>query len=465
MTARPLYSTFVTRVRRFPSKIRVMPYIRIRQVKVMDYTMAMKYISKKNKLGSVPGLDNVTELLNRLGNPQDSCKCLQIAGTNGKGSVFSYVQSVLMEAGCLVGRYVSPVIFTYLERFQIDGEYMSEEEFADILTEVASCADDMENEGLTSPTAFEIETAVAFMYFKKRSVDYALIECGLGGDMDATNVISHPVMSVIASVSRDHMELLGDSLTEIATHKAGIIKDNSLCVMAPQCSEVKDVFAGVCMSKHTELFIVDDDALFIDDMNVSGTHFTYRGKQYAITLLGEHQVINAALAVEVAKRLPEVDDESIVRGLSLTKWSGRFTHVCDMPDVYVDGAHNESAWKYLRKAVNKYFTNRKIIYIIGVLRDKEYNKMVDILCDTMEYAVVVTPDTPRGLDKAVLAELIEAEGVPAVTADDAGCAIRLALDKYDSIDEKPPVILVCGSLSFISEYLRHDRWESFHGKK
>ena len=425
----------------------------------MDFAMAMKYIEEKNKLGSVPGLDNVKELLLRLGNPQDSCKCLQIAGTNGKGSVFSFVQEILIDAGYSVGRYISPTIFTYLERFQINKNYISEEAFSKILTEVSDKVSEMEKDGLESPTAFEIETAVAFMYFKYNKVDYALIECGMGGDLDATNVISKPVMSVIASISMDHMQFLGNTLTEIATHKAGIIKNNSVCVMAPQPDEVIEVFDKVCRNMHTELVCVDETAINIQDMTTEKTVFIYDGETYNIRLLGEHQVINATLAIEAARRISGITINNIRAGLEKTTWRGRLTHVCDMPDVYVDGAHNEAAWKYLKKAINKYFTKRKIIYIMGVLRDKEYHKMIDILADTMSYAITVTPDTPRGLEKEILASLISDKGVGTITADSAYAAIEAAKLKekelYNMDDEKP-VILVCGSLSVISEYLLDD---------
>lgn len=426
---------------------------------VMEYAMAMKYIEEKNKLGSVPGLDNIIELLHRLGNPQDSCKCLQIAGTNGKGSVFSFVQEILINAGYNVGRYISPTIFTYLERFQLNKEYISETDFCRMLSEVADCVMEMEKDGLASPTAFEIETAVAFMYFKEKCVDYALIECGMGGDLDATNVIAHPVVSVISSISMDHMQFLGETLAEIASHKAGIIKEKSLCVMAPQKSEVIDIFKDKCNKNDTELIVVDNEAINIINMDAEKTAFLYKNNIYEIELLGEHQVINAALAIEVCEHLSEVSHDNIRNGLINTRWPGRLSHVCRCPDVYVDGAHNEAAWKYLKNAVNKYFTKRKIIYIIGVLKDKEYHKMIDILSDTMSYAITVTPDTPRGLDKGVLAELLRDKGIHAVTAENTADAVKMACDEVLLIRNEAseePVILVCGSLSFISEYLLYD---------
>lgn len=431
----------------------------------MDYAMAMNYIEEKNKLGSVPGLENIKELLHRLGDPQDQCRCLQIAGTNGKGSVFSFVQEILLESGHTVGRYISPTIFTYLERFQINKCSMGECEFAELLGLVAEKVKEMEQAGLHSPTAFEIETAVAFLYFARHKVDYALIECGMGGKLDATNVIAHPVMSVIASVSRDHMQFLGEKLTEIAEHKAGIIKENSLCITAPQEQEVIRVLRDVCAQKKTELICVDEAKLKILNMDMDQTIFSYRGQNYTIKLLGEHQIINAAVAIEVAGKIGGVGLDVIKRGLYKTEWRGRMTRVCETPDVFVDGAHNEAAWKYLQKAVNKYFTNRKIIYIIGVLKDKEYKKMVDILAETMSYAIAVTPDTPRALDKKLLAEEISQRGIGTSTACSVDDAVQQAMYRVSVLQpegtgEDAPVILVCGSLSFIAEYLEYN-WQKY----
>lgn len=429
----------------------------------MDFTMAMNYIEEKNKLGSVPGLDNIKELLRRLGNPQNKCRCLQIAGTNGKGSIFSFVQEILLEAGFSVGRYISPTIFTYLERFQISKQNMPEETFAEILGTVAEKVSEMERDGLQSPTAFEIETAVAFLYFAEQKVDYALIECGMGGALDATNVIAHPVISVIASVSRDHMQFLGNTLAEIATQKAGIIKQDGICVSAPQTSEVTAVLEDVCGRKGTEFIQIRESDLHILEMDLHKTVFCYKGDAYSIKLLGEHQVMNAAVAIETARRIEGVRSTDICRGLNSTVWRGRMTMVCDNPYVFVDGAHNEAAWKYLKKAVNKYFTNRRIIYIIGVLKDKEYEKMVDILADTMDSAITVTPDTPRGLDGACLAELIGQKGIAVSVASSVDDAVRQAVCSINTLrlcgtEQEEPIILVCGSLSFIADYLDY-KWD------
>lgn len=415
----------------------------------MDFTMAMNYINEKNKLGSKPGLDNVKELLFRLDNPQNKCKCLHIAGTNGKGSIFSFVQEILIQAGYRVGRYISPTIFDYLERFQINKEYMSKKKFTEVLEKVSRCVDDMAREGLSSPTAFEIETAVAFCYFYEEEVDYVLVECGMGGLLDATNVMESPIVVAMASISRDHMDFLGKNIRDIAFQKTGIIKEGCKCVSYPQVNEAEQVIVDVCKEKNVELILWDEKEIEDVKYDLIETNFTYKGKEYKIQLLGEHQVKNAITAIEIASLIPDVKNEHIEVGLKKTKWQGRMTKVSDEPLMYVDGAHNEDAWLFLADTVNKYFTNRRIIYIIGVLKDKEYNRMIDILKGTMSYAITVTPNTPRGLDNKVLAKLIMEAGVGAVAADSAEEAINVAKSEA----EKEDVIMVCGSLSFIGEYL------------
>lgn len=425
----------------------------------MNYDLALQYIDEKNKLGIIPGLDNIKELLTRLGNPQDKCRCLHIAGTNGKGSIFSYVQDILMEEGYTVGRYISPTIFTYLERFSINKQSMGEDLFAKYMTEVAAIVDKMVDEGQNSPSAFEIETAIMFLYFAREKVDFVLVECGMGGLLDATNVINNPFVVTFASISMDHMNFLGDSITEIALNKAGIIKEGCLCVSSPQESAVKEVLVETCDKMNASLEIVEENEIGDIYSDVSGSSFYYKGDKYETALLGEHQVINAATAIEVIFAMRRqgiiVSDDSIKRGLLHTTWPGRMSVMRKNPYVIVDGAHNEAAWICLTKSVNKYFTNKKFIYIIGVLRDKEYNKMVDIFSDNMKLAITVTPDNKRALSKEALADIIRAKNIEAYTATTSCEALEIAFSKATGDD----VILVCGSLSFIAEYLNGDRYE------
>ncbi len=418
----------------------------------MDLPSALKYIEEKNKLGITPGLDNIKELLTRLGNPEKDLKCLHIGGTNGKGSIFAFLQDILMEAGMSVGRYVSPTILNYLERFQINKENMPEEELPKYVELVKKQVDAMVGEGMCSPSAFEIETAIAFLYFKAMNVDIALIECGMGGALDATNVIDNPVASVFASISLDHMSFLGETVEEIAANKAQIIKENSICISHPQMESVSAVLRERCEQINAAYIEVDEESITVDAEGIDGSLFTYKNGQYSISLPGTFQIQNACTAIEIAQEIFEIDYELIASAIKGTSWLGRFTIVNREPLTIIDGAHNEKAWSELNSSVNKYFTNKQIIYIIGVLKDKEYDKLVDILKDTMSYAITITPDTPRGLDKDILANLLLVNGVPASTANGVEEAIAMAYDMAEPED----VVMVCGSLSFLAEYINYD---------
>ena len=418
----------------------------------MDLPSAKQFIEDKNKLGITPGLDNVKELLTRLGNPEKDVRCLHIGGTNGKGSIFAFLQDILMEAGKNVGRYISPTILNYLERFQINKENMSDNEFVRYVELVKEQVEAMEAEGMASPSAFEIETAIAFMYFRDMNVDVALIECGMGGALDATNVIDNPIASVFASISMDHMAYLGDTVEEIAANKSQIIKNNSVCISHPQSAKVSKVLQERCAQVNSTYIEVDEANISVISEGVDGSKFSYKNGGYSISLPGTFQIENACTAIEIAQEIFEIDYELIARAVKDTEWIGRFTKVNDEPLTIIDGAHNEKAWSELNSSVNKYFTNRQIIYIIGVLSDKEYDKMVDILKDTMSYAIAITPDTPRGLDKEILADMLLVNGVPATTANSASEAIAIAYENAEPED----VVMICGSLSFLTDYINYD---------
>ena len=415
----------------------------------MTYEDALHYIEETNRLGIRPGLILIKELLSRMGNPEQKLKLLHIAGTNGKGSVFAFCESALIEAGFSVGRYVSPAVTDYLERFTVNRREMTEEEYASYVEQAAACIRDMEAQGLFSPTSFEIETAIAYRYFADKKVDYALIECGMGGAEDATNVMEETEVSVMAQISMDHMQYLGDTLEKIAENKAGIIKRGGTLVSAPQESAAEQVLRKRCEVMGARLVPVEEGELRVISRDLTGTVFSYKGKEYAITLLGEHQVINAATAVEALSTLGTVDDESIRRGLMNTSWPGRLTKVGECPDVYADGAHNAAAWKTLCESVNYYFTNRRKVYIIGVFRDKDYDCMVRTLTGTADHVITITPPTARGLESKVLADLFCAAGVPSREEKDP----LTALADARALAGEDGVVIICGSLSFLNHYI------------
>ncbi len=415
----------------------------------MTYVEALSYIEEKGKLGIKPGLNEVKELLSRLGNPQQNLKVLHIAGTNGKGSVFAFCETAMIRANISVGRYVSPSVRTYLERFTVNGREMTEKEYTYYVMQAAMCVDMMMEEGFASPTAFEIETAIAYKFFADMNVDYCLVECGMGGWQDATNVIETSEVAVMAQISMDHMQYLGNTIESIAEEKAGIIKPHGVLVTSPQLPEVMSILKEECRRKEATFILADDEEALILDRTIEGTEFSYKGETYSIGLMGRHQVINAITAIEVLRQIPGVTKEVIKRGLSETTWPGRMTCIMNSPAVFCDGAHNEAGWRSLFETVNYHFTNRRIIYIMGVLKDKEYPKMVEILAPTMSFAVTVTPPGERGLPADTLAALIWEEGIMTETAQNA----REALDRARSMAGPRDVIIICGSLSIMKDYL------------
>ncbi len=383
----------------------------------MNYPEALSYIKEKEKLGSSFGTDTIKELLRRLGNPETAAPAIHIAGTNGKGSIMAYVEETFVRTGMTVGRYISPTIYDYRERWTRNKEWASEEDVAESITAVSEKIEDMVADGMASPTAFEIETAVAFYLFKKWKCDIMLIECGMGGRLDATNVIEKDKLSVLASISMDHMEVLGKTVREITREKLGILRDRTVLVSYPQTPEVMAEISGYCALHNVKLIIADTDELVINEEHFYGSSFTYKGEDYDISIGGRYQIYNAITAIEVLKYFKDVCGDEIYSGLLTTRWDGRFSVVNDDPLVIVDGAHNEDAWTGLKKSLDKYFTNSKVIYIIGVLADKEYNKMIDILGPTAEMVFAVQSDSPRALAAEELSKVLTENGIDSVFID------------------------------------------------
>ena len=339
----------------------------------MNYTEARVYLDEISKYGSVLGLESMKELLDRLGNPQDDLKFIHISGTNGKGSVLAYLSTVLSGAGYRTGRYISPTLFSYRERIQVDQEYIEKDALARHVTKIAAAVEDMKTAGLAGPTAFEIETALAFLYFKEKHCDIVTLETGLGGLLDATNVIRTPVIEVIASISMDHMDCLGDTLEKIAQQKAGIIKPNTLVVSAAQQPEAGKVIADTCKEKSCSLRTVDPTQLRDIRYGYDLQSFSYKAwVNVQIRLAGSYQIQNAALALEAVEALREagyqLSDEQVRAGMLNTVWRGRFTLLRRDPVVIIDGAHNPGAAQELKQSLELYFPGKKLHYIMGMFK-------------------------------------------------------------------------------------------------
>ncbi|WP_283680968.1 bifunctional folylpolyglutamate synthase/dihydrofolate synthase [Parablautia sp. Marseille-Q6255] len=419
----------------------------------MNYKEARTFIQEISVRGSMLGMETVTNLLALLGNPQDDLKFIHIAGTNGKGSVLAYLSTILEQAGYLVGRYISPTLFSYRERIQINRENISREDFAALASQVCDAYREMERRGMALPTVFEVETAISFLYFRKKGCDLVMLETGLGGRLDATNVIKTPVLTMIASISMDHMEFLGDTIEQIAWNKAGIIKPHVPVVCAHQSAGAKQVIVEEADKQGSGYTFVQPQKITDICYGMEEQSFVYGDfGRIVIHLAGRHQIENAALALEGVAALRrqgyEISDGAVVAGMEQTVWKGRFTAIHQKPLVILDGAHNPDAASRLRDSVEMYFKGRKKYYIFGVFSDKEYDKIIDITAGLAERIYTVqTPGNPRALPAQKLAEAV-ARVNPSVEA----CGdIKTAVEKSFALSGDEDVILVFGSLSFLAE--------------
>ncbi len=378
----------------------------------MKYEEALEYISQTNKFGIRLGLENIGKLLELLGNPQETLNIIHIAGTNGKGSVCSFVSNILRESGYKVGLYTSPYLETFTERIRVNGENIPQDDVARIIELIKEKIEIMVEEGYAYPTEFEVVTAMAFYYYSEQKVDFVALEVGLGGRYDATNVITKSLVSVIASISLDHTGILGDTIEKIAYEKAGIIKENGVVLVYDQTDEAKDVIKSVCNEKKAEYIEVNFDDVNIKKSDINSqiydcTVMKEIYKDLEIKLIGEHQINNSILAMSVIKylkdiKLANISEESIRKGLITTKWPGRIEKIKENPIFIIDGAHNEDGAKSLAKALDKNFKDRKLTLLIGMLEDKDIDSVLDILLPHFNKVITTTPSNPRAINSDVL---------------------------------------------------------------
>lgn len=421
----------------------------------MNYKESRQYIEHAQKYGSVLGLDNMEEMMRRLGNPQDELQFIHVAGTNGKGSVLAYVTTVLRIAGYKVGRYVSPTIYSYLERIDINGVPMEEEAFARHLTRVAKVIDQMVKEGLPHPTPFEIETAVAFLYFNEQECQLVALETGLGGLLDATNLITTTKVAVLTSISMDHMGFLGNTLAEIARNKAGIIKPGCHVVSAVQKPEAMSVVESTCRRWKVALHMADQNQLEVTESSYLGQTFTYRGAQYKIRMAGSYQTENAGVTLKVLEVLKElgyeISQDAIEKGLQETSWGGRFTMLDCQPVFVIDGAHNPDAALKLEESIQEYFADKTIYYIMGMFRDKDYDRVAQITAGyAREVFTIATPKNDRALPAEELAKTVRKYNSHVTPMNSLQDAVDVAYAKAGEDD----VIIAFGSLSFLGDITR-----------
>ena len=419
----------------------------------MNYKEARVYLDEVSIYGSVLGLESMRELLRRLGDPQNELKFIHISGTNGKGSVLAYLSTILSGAGYRTGRYISPTLFSYRERIQVDGEYIEKESLACHVTAIAAAAEDMQKAGLPSPTVFEIETALAFLYFKEKRCDIVTLEVGCGGLLDATNVITTTLMEVIASISMDHTDLLGDTLAKIAAQKAGIIKPDTMVVSAQQKSEAAQVIEDTCKEQHCTLQMVDESKISNVHYGAEGQTFSYKTwENVAISLAGSYQIKNAALALEGVEALRKLgyalSDQQVREGLLHTAWRGRFTTLRRDPTVIIDGAHNPAAALELKESLERYFPGKMLYFVMGMFKDKDYAQVIDLTAPLARHIITVeTPGNPRAMPARELAEAVGKVNPSVEWADSVAHGVEKAL----AMAGKEDAVIVFGSLSFLGE--------------
>lgn len=418
--------------------------------KAMDYPQARAYIAGLTaKKGIVLGLQPMKDVLQRLGNPQDRYPVIHIAGTNGKGSTLEMISSILQAAGYRVGTYSSPAVFDERECWRVNGNMISETDYAAWMTRLRGICDGMQADGQQTPTAFELETVLAFGWMAQQHCDIAVVECGMGGREDATNVLSTTAVSVLTSIGMDHMKFLGDSLEEIARAKGGIIKPGVPAVLQGQSDTVEREIAQICREQGSRLTVVRPEDYAVTHADAHGiTLHTKEYPQLAVSLPGLFQADNAATAIAAVQQLEgfAISEHAIRTGLQQVQWHGRMEQICDHPVIVLDGAHNPNAAKRLKEEAQRRWPEGNIIELVGVLADKDFTEVGRLLAPMARQIITVTPDNPRALPAEQLAHCLRAFCADVIPADEVKQALELA---EQAADGRP--ILAFGSLSWLHE--------------
>lgn len=422
----------------------------------MKYEEALEYISQTNKFGIRLGLENIGKLLELLGNPQETLNIIHVAGTNGKGSVCSFVSNILRECGYKVGLYTSPYLETFTERIRVNGENIPQDDVARIIELIKEKIDIMVGQGYEYPTEFEVVTAMAFYYYSEQKVDFVALEVGLGGRYDATNIITKSLVSVIASISLDHTGILGDTIEKIAYEKAGIIKERGVVLVYDQTDEAKNVIKSVCKEKKAQYIEVNFDDVNIKKSDIDSqiydcTVMKEIHKDLEIKLIGEHQINNSILAMSVIKylkdinKLENISEKSIRKGLITTQWPGRIEKIKENPIFIIDGAHNEDGAKSLAKALDKNFKERSLTLLIGMLEDKDIDSVLNILLPRFNKVITTTPNNPRAINSDILKEKVLKYVDDVTSKHEIEDAVNYTLETANKDD----VIISAGSLYMI----------------
>ena len=414
----------------------------------MTYEEALSYIHSICWKGSKLGLDRTRELLGKLDDPQKELKFIHIAGTNGKGSTAAMLSSILEEAGYRVGLYTSPFINRFNERMQVNHQPIPDEELAALTEYVRPHADAMAD----SPTEFELITALAMVWFARQKCDIVVLEVGMGGELDSTNIIDVPEAAVIAAMGLDHVKELGPTMADIARAKAGIIKEGGRVVSYGGNPEADEVIAAVCRARNASLCQPDFSAIVPGDFSLEGQTFSYKGwRGLRIPLVGAYQMNNAAVVLETVEVLRQrgwnISDEAVRQGLADTRWPARFEVLRRDPVFIVDGGHNPHGIRATAESLSRLFPGRKITFVTGVMADKDVEHILGLIVPLADQFFTVRPDNPRAMDAGELAARIEAMGAKAT----ACASVQDGVDRAIQAEGPHGVACALGSLYMSGE--------------
>ncbi len=417
----------------------------------MTYKEALEFIHGTSNFFCKPGLERIRKLCEELGNPQKNLKIIHITGTNGKGSVCSMLHAILREEGYRVGLYTSPYVRRFNERIRVNGTQIPNGLLAKLTQKVKKIAKKMEDK----PTEFELITAIAFDYFNACGCHYVILEVGMGGRLDATNIIDSPLLSIITGVALDHTAFLGNTVEEIAMEKAGIIKEKIPTLYGGDMGAAEEVIAAECKKKQSILYKTDYSALSVSKMDLYESVFTYRNrKDIEIHLLGEYQPRNAAIALDAADILVKngvnLSEDSIRYGIRNARWHARFEIIHRDPLIIFDGAHNPQGVEAAVESIKKYFGNKRVIIISGVLRDKDYRKIASKISEIADTVFTITPDNSRALSREEYAAIYNSLGIEARACNSIKEALSLA---KEAAKEKDTALCCLGSLYTYGEVM------------
>ena len=418
----------------------------------MNIKEALEYIHNVKWQGSKPGLERTHELLKSLGNPEKKLKFVHVAGTNGKGSTSAMIESILRVAGYKTGLYISPYITCFNERMQVGGEYISDDMLVKLTQEIRPFADAMKD----SPTEFEIVTALAMKFFCDENCDIVVLEVGMGGRLDSTNVIEVPELAVITAIGYDHVEYLGPTLSDIAREKGGIIKNGSDVLVYGGEPDVEKMLEAIALERNANLRKTEFSRITLTDYTLLGTNYSFEPyDSMLLPLLGTYQPKNAAVAISAVEILREkgynISDDDIKSGIASVKWPGRFEALGENPVFILDGAHNPQGAMATAQSLSEHFKGQKIIYLKGVMADKDVHEMVTHLAPMAELFIAVKPDYYRAMSVDELAERLKQYDVPVLIGDSIKDGVALAIERATNRVGEQGIICAVGSLYFSAE--------------